>query len=615
MRFLLLVNCLLLNFIFLIVFRFCEGRIRIPAVGRTPAHYTKREKYGRKSSVNQQPETNGMRKSALKNPIRVWPDGIVPYVLDPRLNRRQRGIIFNAMDMLKQVLRQKSCIKFVEQTVEPDGVYFQWTSLDCASQVGRQGGQQKLTLAKRCLSVGTVAHELMHALGFVHEQSRYDRDEFVDIRFENILEAEQSQFDKYSPDYIDHLCLRYDYESIMHYGPYAFSKDEGRLRTVVPKKKYTGIMGQRNRLSDIDAEKLNRLYCSAAKTSLVLLDHSQSQISVKQGTRHVRLWVRVAAYPRYNISVQWTHDYVDVLKGYQTINLKPFDPTFYSLTNRQSYKCEDVYTLQLQRPLLHHSGNYSVTVSSGSETISHVFNLDVTAPLHVDLTLNPEVEERNSSQNSCFHKKPLKSYSVRCLAGGLGRPYNLHLYHKGCAALQSCTWTGLVTGTQTRHLYANRCRLVRGTYTALLECNLTVHGSGTFRCTALSGHSETATAKEYFIPGYIEPMKIDNGGSNGTNWLIPFIALGIGVVILGSLMCAGFIYLRQKVRIFSQNDTPREADSDPSQAHRRNELSLRDSLIDRDHLAKKITMPRTRSITSYSYPPQYEELKKLPSSF
>lgn len=61
----------------------------------------------------------------------------------------------------------------------------------CWSSVGRQGGKQDLNLQSgNCLKkVGTAEHELMHALGFTHEQNRYERDEYVTIKWDNIMDG------------------------------------------------------------------------------------------------------------------------------------------------------------------------------------------------------------------------------------------------------------------------------------------------------------------------------------------------------------------------------------------------------------------------------------------
>ena len=52
--------------------------------------------------------------------------------------------------------------------------------------IGRSGGVQKLKLGSWCLQLGTTLHELMHAVGFFHEQSRDDRDNYVVIHWNNV---------------------------------------------------------------------------------------------------------------------------------------------------------------------------------------------------------------------------------------------------------------------------------------------------------------------------------------------------------------------------------------------------------------------------------------------
>ena len=62
----------------------------------------------------------------------------------------------------------------------------------CWSYVGRRGGGQVVSLARRgCVYHKVVQHELLHALGFNHEQTRSDRDSHVRIIYQNIMRGEQ----------------------------------------------------------------------------------------------------------------------------------------------------------------------------------------------------------------------------------------------------------------------------------------------------------------------------------------------------------------------------------------------------------------------------------------
>lgn len=57
----------------------------------------------------------------------------------------------------------------------------------CSAIVGKvPNNANRVTLHENCFVKGIVLHELMHALGFTHEQNRPDRDEFVKIDFDNI---------------------------------------------------------------------------------------------------------------------------------------------------------------------------------------------------------------------------------------------------------------------------------------------------------------------------------------------------------------------------------------------------------------------------------------------
>lgn len=98
----------------------------------------------------------------------------------------QKRLILDAMnDYHKQ-----TCVRFKPYTgEESDYVRITAGNSGCWSSVGKVGGKQDVNLQiPGCVTKkGTVIHELMHAVGFLHEQSRYERDEYIDVQWHNIM--------------------------------------------------------------------------------------------------------------------------------------------------------------------------------------------------------------------------------------------------------------------------------------------------------------------------------------------------------------------------------------------------------------------------------------------
>ena len=105
----------------------------------------------------------------------------------------------------------------------------------CWSLVGRQGGKQDISLASSgCLYRSTIKHEIIHSLGYYHEQGRQDRDNFVKINFANMQSFHKHNF--VWTQNTETFGVSYDGRSIMHYGYKYFSKNG--LPTIEAKVKY-----------------------------------------------------------------------------------------------------------------------------------------------------------------------------------------------------------------------------------------------------------------------------------------------------------------------------------------------------------------------------------------
>uniref|UniRef100_A0A3Q2TQE6 Metalloendopeptidase n=1 Tax=Fundulus heteroclitus TaxID=8078 RepID=A0A3Q2TQE6_FUNHE len=176
----------------------------------------------------------------------------VPYYIADHYSSRERDIIVRGL----QSFSSFSCIRFRPYQ---NGDH-EWLSIEsrngCYSFVGRQGRGQTVSLSRQgCLYHNTVQHELLHTLGFNHEQTRSDRDNHIRVHWNNIVQGMEHNFNKINTL---NQGTSYDYNSVMQYHRYAFSKNG--LATMEPIPNNNVSFGQATQMSKNDIDRLNRLY-------------------------------------------------------------------------------------------------------------------------------------------------------------------------------------------------------------------------------------------------------------------------------------------------------------------------------------------------------------------
>ncbi|XP_075560236.1 astacin-like metalloprotease toxin 5 [Dermacentor variabilis] len=206
------------------------------------------------------PRDNAADRNAVTKKDRLWPGGIIPYVIDAQLNRTTKKILRAMAD-----IESKSCLRFVARRKHENYLHIMRGD-GCSSHVGRKGGAQQVSLGRDCLYQGIIVHELTHAVGFAHEHSRSDRDQYIDVFTENAEPENVDQFKKLEP-WQNKLLTPFDRDSVMLYGSESFSRKRGLATMLAKDGSRLKEVHEKPGLSASDARRINMLYrCKNKKT-------------------------------------------------------------------------------------------------------------------------------------------------------------------------------------------------------------------------------------------------------------------------------------------------------------------------------------------------------------
>ena len=183
--------------------------------------------------------------------FRKWPNRTIPYVIDPNMPNKWR------IEWAVKHIMANTKIKMIPRDRHRDYVYFKYNGKDggCNSSIGRRWGKQYIRVPDWC-SKGSIVHEILHAIGLRHEQTRWDRNNYVKIHWNNIKKGQQHNFRRlffYTRSYTE-----FDFDSIMLYGPYSFANDVSK--PTITRRDGTLYPVNREGMSELDKITVAKMY-------------------------------------------------------------------------------------------------------------------------------------------------------------------------------------------------------------------------------------------------------------------------------------------------------------------------------------------------------------------
>ncbi|MBX3395138.1 MAG: thrombospondin type 3 repeat-containing protein [Phycisphaerae bacterium] len=245
-------------------------------------------------------DPGGNVQRGVSTTTRHWTNGEVYYTFDTAVGSTERSAMLEAMRSWEAV----ADIRFIQRTNQSNYIYI-FSGTGNWSYVGMIGGRQDLSIYNWDYKY-IMMHELAHALGVWHEQSRADRDSYIQVNLGNVQSGMESNFDIQNGA---QLHGDYNFDSIMHYGQCAFANCtcSSSCRTISCLPAYSewqAQIGQKTHLSVGDAENMAFLYGSAATVSgMAQMTNPSTDGSLITGGNITFEWTTGSLVQEYRLTV------------------------------------------------------------------------------------------------------------------------------------------------------------------------------------------------------------------------------------------------------------------------------------------------------------------------
>lgn len=186
------------------------------------------------------------RAAGMKNYVQHWNTYRIPYIITQ--TNGNFSFSDNDVQKIKTALNNISnaCQLEFEEVTSSNSNYIRFIpgaedGMNYSSNIGMQNGENTIVLCNNNFYMGTAMHEVLHILGYYHEQCRSDRDEYVNIIWDNIPTNQlKNQYQKYNLREEGYDIGNFDFNSIMMYSSYILDNN-GITKTVMTKKMETNL--------------------------------------------------------------------------------------------------------------------------------------------------------------------------------------------------------------------------------------------------------------------------------------------------------------------------------------------------------------------------------------